>query len=85
MSEIKKYKVTYRYEDEFNNTVQASEIIDAISEEHAYIKIYDRFFNDNPEIEECYEIVDHPILNKVIYFDMPDGMTYGLSVELEIK
>ncbi|HFG7030820.1 TPA: hypothetical protein ACGIK9_003319 [Acinetobacter baumannii] len=38
--------------------------------------------SDNNGLEDCYEVIEHPLLEKQLMVQMPDGLTYGIPVEV---
>lgn len=80
-------KWTERVRDDESNFLHLedkSEIIEAANSDHA-CSIWEennQYNEDQNGLNSCDEIVNYPILAKKVLIDMPDGLTYGIDVEV---
>lgn len=86
---MKKFKLTWceRVCDEEGDTLYSenkSQVVDAENEDAACdLWEEENKYNDNQNgLDDCVEVVEHELFSKHLYIDMPDGMTYGVPVEL---
>ena len=89
---MKKFKITWDarisecddYGDELGHYfTQRSQIVEGETEDEAFAK----WKAEHPEdaergAQDCIEIVEHELFKKHLLIDMPDGMTYGVPVEV---
>ena len=89
---MRKFKATWTelVRDEYGEPLYhegKSQIIEA-ENEHAACDIWEKEneFNDGQNgLEDCVELVECDLFKKLLYVDMPDGLTYGLNIENIIR
>lgn len=86
---LKKFKITWTERiccdnGDFLHLQEKSTIIMAKSEDEACdLWEKENQYNDGQNgINECYEIVESPLFQKMLVVDMPDGFGYGLNIEV---
>lgn len=80
---LNKYKITWTENNDGDHSYE-SKIIEAKTEDEA-CDIWERDIEPYVEtngMQDCVEIYDTPLFKKLIYVDMPDGITYALPVEV---
>ena len=69
------YKVTFGI-DGYQST-----IINAENEDHA-CDIFEDEYPDENGVHDCFEHVRHNLFEKHLFLEMPDGLTYGVPLEI---
>ncbi|MBN6492740.1 hypothetical protein JZM31_06675 [Acinetobacter pittii] len=86
---MKKFKLTWleRVCDEDGYTLyheNKSQIIEAENEDKACeIWEEENEYNENQNgLDDCIEVVEHPLFEKYLIISMPDGLDYGVPIEV---
>lgn len=89
---LKKFRLTWDervgehdgFGDEVNHHFEKkSVIIEAENEDLACDRWDKEYANEGTNgLDDCVEVIEHEILTKHLFVDMPDGLTYGIPVEL---
>ncbi len=80
---LNKYKITWTENNDGDHSYE-SKIIEAKTEDEA-CDIWERDVEPYVEtngMQDCVEIYDTPLFKRLLYVDMPDGITYALPVEV---
>lgn len=72
---MKKFKVTYGIGGYLSTVYEAND------EDHA-IQLFEEDHPSENGCHDCYELVEHELFNKHLLIEMPDGLTYGIPVEI---
>jgi hypothetical protein len=72
---MKKFKVTYGIGGYLSTVYEAND------EDHA-IQLFEEDYPDENGCDDCYELVEHELFNKHLLIEMPDGLTYGIPIEI---
>lgn len=86
---MKKFLLTWDervtdHDGDFLHMEGKSQIIEAENEDAAC----DQWQKENEHneyqngLDDCVEIVEHPLFKKLMLIDMPDGLTYGIPIEV---
>lgn len=85
----KKFRLTWDeritdHDDEFLHMEEKCQIIEAENADAA-CKLWEEENKNNEYqngLDDCVEIVEHPLFAKRLIVDMPDGCTYGVPIEV---
>lgn len=85
---MKKFKLTWdeRVRNDEGDTLHFESKIQIIEAENADAACaqWEQENEHNEDVnglEDCVEVVDHPLLSKHMMINMPDGLIYGVSIE----
>ena len=72
---MEKYKVT------FGIGGYRSIVYEANNEDHA-VELFEEDYPGENGCHDCFKSVEHELFKKHLLIDMPDGLTYGIPIEI---